>query len=587
MRLKTITQKIIDFGVEGQPISFRKTIIRTINVMALINIGVGLVANFVIYVATDIRGVLIPSLGEDLLFVVVLCLNKRRAYDPAAFLMYVTHCLSVLYFGAKFGENSHAGILTLYLLVAAYLVFKTNAYRIVAMVMSVITIVLLELNYQHKYIPEWQITTSQVNLVRWTIYASVTTLGVTLMFFFIQRSVQQARLTEMEIASKTEKYLKAEKATSMLLNEVTHEISNPAHIITQTVSNYIQRVDNIEGITRMDILLDDLWRLTTAGSVIADQCSTILTWARYEKEGERAINNETMDVHSWATDLIRLYEHKALQKNVTLILNINENTPQYIITDRIKVNHIVTNLIVNAIKFSFEKTDIYVNVRHSDSRLIISVKDNGPGIPEDKQNKIFEAFFTSGESSVGIMSTGVGLALAKKLVQQLNGTITLHSKEGKGAKFTVSIPLTIPTDEEIKSFINFSNFRFNGQKILVIEDSDFLRDITMRSVARFGCLPVGAASPEEAVIAAVKELPDVILLDFNLKNNFNTLDLINEFKSNSILNKTPIIVISSAEFEQIQRCFEAGVDAFLPKPFKDSQLKQKLATFIPLVQVDS
>lgn len=592
MKLKGVAKYIIDLGVDENQTTFHRTVTRTINIMSLINIGVGLIANPVIYFSTGIKTVLLPSFGEDLLFVLVLYMNKRRWYDQAAFIMYVTHCASILYFGAKFGVNAHAEILTLYLLVAAYLVFKTNTFRIVAMLMSIMTFILLEMNFQNHYIPEWQISASNISFIRWMIYGSVATLGGSLMFFFIQRSAQQARLTEMEIASKTEKYLKAVQANELLLNakelllnEVTHEISNPAHIIVNTARKYEQRVDNISDISRVDISLEDLRRLVTAGSTIADQCTTILSWAQNEREGVQQITNDVVGVYSWATNLINLYQHKANERQIDLTLSINENTPEYIVTDRIKVNHIVTNLLINAIKFTFKDTKINITIFRLDSNLIIEVKDFGPGIPEEKQNKIFEAYYTSGESKAGIMSTGVGLALAKKLTHQLDGSLTLQSKIGVGTTFKVCLPLVIPSAIELKKHLSLANCKFNGQKILVVDDDKMCRLLCTLALKRFGCVSIEAKTPEEAIDIATKEAPDVILLDMNLSGEKAGNNIVKCLKENKLTANIPIIIVSAGSPEAVRECIDLGADAYLHKPFLDVELIHKLESFLPLMQI--
>ncbi|MBC9909097.1 hybrid sensor histidine kinase/response regulator [Chitinophaga varians] len=591
MNLKTISKKIFvlsgkifDLGVEGEPISFHRTMTRTINIMSIINIGVGLVANLSIYLLTDIRTVLIPSLGEDLLFILVLYLNKRRLYDPAAFIMFITHCFSILYFGAKFGENSHAVTLTIYLIIAGYLVFKSNAFRVTGMAISIATFVVLQLNYQFHYIPTWQLSDSEITFIRWMIYASVMVLSGSLMYFFILRNAQEARLTEMEIASKTEKYLQAMEAKKRLLDEVTHEIANPAHILVSTVNKYIQRIENAPYINHTNISKDDLWTLVTAGRIISNQCSTILLWARNERGGEKQIDNKTMDIYTWATDIIRLYQHAASQRRIRLILNIAKNTPKYIVTDEFRVNHIVTNLITNAIKFSNEATDIDIFVRNEDENLIIEVSDHGPGISEERQRLLFEPYYTTGKTAVGIMSTGVGLALAKKYVHQINGAITLHSNVGIGTRFTVKIPLKTPSEIEINRFVNYSNYNFNGEKILVLDDDHLCRMANLSSLKKLGCKPIGAATPEEAIFIACSEEPVLILMDMELRPGINAIQVIEKLKSDKVTTKIPIVLVSSCDPGKVSEAFKAGADAYLPKPFDLIQLKEILASFIPLFQ---
>jgi len=139
-----------------------------------------------------------------------------------------------------------------------------------------------------------------------------------------------------------------------------------------------------------------------------------------------------------------------LNKIVEDVANSTKNThgikkefkslPVEISTDEKLLRNVLINLLTNAIKFSPGKSDVYLMVQGDGSQLVISIRDQGIGIPEDEVDKIFEPF-VRGKAVTAIQGTGLGLAIVKKAVELLSGSIQAESKSGSGTTFTVNIPL--------------------------------------------------------------------------------------------------------------------------------------------------
>jgi signal transduction histidine kinase len=244
--LKTITTDTINLGVNSEPVTFYKTVIRTINIMAVINIFLCVAAGVVIHFLSEVKGVLFPALLEAMLFAGVLLLNAKKFYSIGSAIMFITHCASFAYFGIKFGPLSHVGILWMYLVCAAYLIFKRNGLRISGMALATVCLILIEVNYHTGLFPSWNLSLSDIEVVRWCIYGCVGILGASLMYFFMRRNAQQARLNEMLIAQTTEQYQRAANRNltfaqqqELFIRETAHEINNPAHAIMALASKYL------------------------------------------------------------------------------------------------------------------------------------------------------------------------------------------------------------------------------------------------------------------------------------------------------------------------------------------------------------
>jgi signal transduction histidine kinase len=133
-------------------------------------------------------------------------------------------------------------------------------------------------------------------------------------------------------------------------------------------------------------------------------------------------------------------EAKRYNKNLLFELKLSENLPAQIITDSFRLRQVLDNLLSNSIKFT-DSGYIRLEVDFNSNNLIFSVKDTGIGIPENKINSIFDRFYQVNQTNnEPVQGSGLGLAISKKIVEALNGTITVESKFNVYSKFTVTIP---------------------------------------------------------------------------------------------------------------------------------------------------
>lgn len=131
----------------------------------------------------------------------------------------------------------------------------------------------------------------------------------------------------------------------------------------------------------------------------------------------------------------------AKQKNISLNLIIEENLPD-IEVDSERINQVMENLLSNAVKYSYPETEIQIKITRNDANIIVSVIDQGQGIPEDEQKELFKPFQTTSVKPTGTeTSTGLGLVIVRKIVRLHGGTISVESEIGKGSCFTFTLPI--------------------------------------------------------------------------------------------------------------------------------------------------
>jgi signal transduction histidine kinase len=168
----------------------------------------------------------------------------------------------------------------------------------------------------------------------------------------------------------------------------------------------------------------------------------VLEASLYEQTDSQTYKAEIITISQVVEQVIKDFKGLAESKNIQIVFN-NPTIDWTVYADRQALTRILENLLSNAIKYSPADRQVIVEVKQQQENCHISVQDFGPGFTEDDKKKMFKKFQRlSAKPTAGEPSTGLGLAIVKKLTEQMKGTITCESVQGKGAKFILSLPLT-------------------------------------------------------------------------------------------------------------------------------------------------
>jgi len=211
-----------------------------------------------------------------------------------------------------------------------------------------------------------------------------------------------------------------------------HALRNYLTVINFTIDMLkMQLKDNKE----LTVWLENLQRT----SDLMRETVNKLTQASYANKVK--LCNDKINITNGIKNTTNYYQKVAAQKNIEIICECDTKR-SYIYTDRVAISVILDNLLSNAIKYSNHGRKIWIKVKDDDSNLIVSIKDEGPGIECDKQANLFKKGVTLGHIPTGgEPSTGFGLAIAKELVEKLGGKIWCESEHGKGTCFFFSLPI--------------------------------------------------------------------------------------------------------------------------------------------------
>lgn len=266
----------------------------------------------------------------------------------------------------------------------------------------------------------------------------------------------------------------------------------------------------------------------------------------------------------------------AQNNNDKIIIKVDPDIPEYLIGDKLRLSQILMNLVSNALKFTQNgEVKISANLIKAEGKshyVEFQVEDNGIGIAEADQDKIFEKFVQVGRNENDYQGTGLGLAIVKRLLTLFNSDISLESKVDLGTKFKFTIAFDhdpVKTNEIINNIkVDLSS----GQifRILVVEDNKINQTVTKRIIEKNNCSCIMVENGFQAIEILSKEVFDAVLMDINMPmmNGFETT---RKIRLKGI--KTPIIALTAFGKDEItEEAISAGMNAIMVKPFEPIKL---------------
>lgn len=247
---------------------------------------------------------------------------------------------------------------------------------------------------------------------------------------------------DLSVALEHEKELNALK--SRFVSMASHEFRTPLATILSSLSliqKYVETNDSEKQTKHIN-------RMKSAINHLTDLLEDTLSVSKLE-EGKINFTAETILIDEFTSALVQ--EMQIIAK-MGQVINYSHDGQAEIINDRKVLKRIMLNLVSNSLKFSKEHTEVNVLTKTKDKSFILIVKDEGMGISEQDQERLFERFFRA-ENAFNIQGTGLGLNIVAKYVELLNGTIAVESKLNEGSTFTVKLPLIAKVKSE-NAFVN-------------------------------------------------------------------------------------------------------------------------------------
>ena len=391
------------------------------------------------------------------------------------------------------------------------------------------------------------------------------------------RDVTDEKMRELRQEEELrEAKLKAEcanKAKSSFLFNMSHDIRTPMNAIIGYAELASRHLQETEKLGRY------LEKIQICGKELLSMLGNVLDLARIENnkvEMEYTVSN----VHECFENCIIMFQQQAESKNQTLSLTEQIMYP-YVYMDAPHLSEVCLNIISNAIKYTNTGGMISCNVvqksceKEDWCNMIITITDNGIGMSEEFQKRIFETFERERNTTLShIDGSGIGMGITKKLVELMDGTIEVESKQGEGSTFTVTIPCRKASEDDslVKKNSNLCNKNcLNGVRILLVEDNEINTEIATELLTEEGCIVETANDGVVCIDMIEKADADyykMILMDIQMPvmNGYDTTLTIRKMKDTKKA-RIPIIAMTANAFaEDIQKVLSVGMNAHVAKP---------------------
>lgn len=389
------------------------------------------------------------------------------------------------------------------------------------------------------------------------------------------------RMEKYQIAKEQEVY---KSKISFFINLV-HEIRTPLSLIRLPLEKLLEKEREGKDAKYLSVIDKNV-------NYLLGITNELLDFQKMES-GSLNLNLKNCDIKELVSDVYNQFTSPAELKEIKLVLTLPDHDLKSMV-DRDKLSKILVNLMGNAIKYT--RTRIELKLISDDAGYEIQVIDDGPGVPDEQKQKIFEAFYQLPDDEVAsTVGTGIGLAYAKSLAEAHQGGLRLEDNAMGGSSFILSLPMkeweiekvadiVEIRSEEAKTSDNVTSTH-QGKKftVLLVEDNIELLNLTRESLVEWYRV-LRAFNGREALEILSRESVDVIVSDVMMPE-MDGLELCSKVKSEIDYSHIPVILLTAkTTLESKVEGLECGADVYLEKPFSVKQLHMQIENLLKLRQ---
>lgn len=431
---------------------------------------------------------------------------------------------------------------------------------------------------------------------------TLTFMGIVATFVIIYSVFSSAREHRRKVQDLDEMNRLKEDATnasalkSKFVATVSHEIRTPLNGIIgiSDLLRFSSLPDRERGLVEV---------IHGSGKTLLRIINDILDFSKIES-GRLELAKSNFNIVDVVRQVVFTLSVKAVEKNISLRIDLDPNLPQIIVGDSDRLTQILYNLLGNAIKFTtigsviLRLKAVEANPSERSIRILFSIEDTGVGLAEADMKNLFKPFVQAHKAgTLGEAGTGLGLSISQHLVQAMGGRINVSSIPGSGSRFWFEIPFeystdlkvgleqsTMPTMDRRSSEIEVVFDKVNKPKVLVVEDSQTNQVVAHAMLVKLGAEVVMASDGAEAIDLVKEHQFDLILMDCFMPK-------VDGFEATRAIRDAgltvPIVALTAnAAAEGERRCFEAGMNGFITKPITLKSLRSELVKLLPREQLE-
>lgn len=408
--------------------------------------------------------------------------------------------------------------------------------------------------------------------------------GKAIMLSGVHFDVTERKRAEQALRQAKEALQEVSRAKDSFLAKVSHEIRTPLTTMLGYAELLFRRTSREQD-------RHDLGEILDSGRYLQRLVDDLLDLSRIVA-GKVSVSPEPVDLRRMAHELLSAMNMKAAEKSLGFSLNVGPGVPSQTLSDPVRIRQVLTNLIGNAVKFTDtgEVSLRIYSVSDGDGDFIaFEVKDTGPGIPEERLQRLFEPFTQARSSDSQHGGLGLGLTISLRLAEVLGGSLTVSSQRGIGSTFTFRLPAIaidrappLPTsivepgetpvdiDTEIEA------------RILVVDDVQPILSLLENYLTTAGAEVVTAGNGLEALEALAEAAPkapfDLVLMDIHMPH-LDGIETLARMRSEGY--DVPVVALSASAMKDEQLvCQQRGFDGFIAKPFSAEQVLSAVARLL-------
>ncbi|SDS12270.1 Signal transduction histidine kinase [Polaribacter sp. KT25b] len=542
--------------------------------IALVNIGFAILVSFFSH-KLDLIWLRNYNALNILAYVLVAYLAKKEELNIARILYLLTSNFGIAIISSYAGKNGSIEFIYMFSIGLPFIFFSFRRERILVILFSILPLILWTLLYKTDYN---LFTTTKLDpiIAREFVYPIAVASAISLVLFLLIYFVILNSNYFNKIHKRELEALEASNSKSQFLSTMSHEIRTPLNAViglSHILGENKPRKDQIENIEALNY----------SGKILLNLLNNVLDFSKMQSTNIE-LDNIPVDLSAAVKQIKKIHEASCLKKGITMNLEIDPDI-QNVWLDIVRFNQVINNLVTNAIKFT-DKGSVTLRIRkikqHPDSLdLLTEIIDTGIGIPEEKQETIWEAFTQASSTTNRLYGgTGLGLPIVKSIVNSMGAEVKIDSVIGKGSRFYFQINLKLASDQDFQNTTSKKEHDFKQKTVLLVEDN-LINIMVAQQILEKENLKVIIAYDGLMAVNMVKENDyDVILMDIQMPimDGYTASKEIRKFNKH-----TPILALSASVFMEVKdRMEESGMNGFIFKPFDPEDLLNHIEEAIKL-----
>jgi len=429
--------------------------------------------------------------------------------------------------------------------------------------------------------------TNHISIICGLVAGAVLLLICLYTYYVYQKSKAEEQKQKQLLMNAAEEADAANKAKSAFLLSMSHDIRTPMNAIIgfTNIALHQNKVSDIH---------DSLEKVQQSSNHLLSLLNDVLDFSRIES-GKVTISPEPVDIIQLTDNVQAIMNGLLYNRDLKFEVHREGLKNPYVLADVLRIREVLVNLLGNAVKFTKDGGEITLDISSypgADEKHIITryvVRDNGIGMSEEFKKKLFDPFSQEDYANARTLykGTGLGMAITKKYVDMMGGSIAVESKKGAGSTFTVEIPLELPEQVIPSEQKQHLHRDLTGIHVLMAEDNDLNAELATMILEDAGMI-VTRASDGKEVVDLFKNQPrgtyDLILMDIMMPNMdghqaAKTIRALGIERSDAVT--IPIIALSANAFiDDIQESLDSGMNDHISKPINTEELIDTITKYI-------